>query len=187
MPLYAAATAYTNILNFLSPHRASASGSASPELILNTTTTISPTHLTPPIPTAHSPLPHAEIIIRHRRPKPRQHHDLQHNARNNAPIPMHHQTGILERRAGRQRAADGLDEQARDVERDKDERVQARRDARQRRVERQADVLEGQVDGDAHEGGREDDGDDLRLEGVLVPGVGGERDARGVAYREGEG
>jgi hypothetical protein len=43
-------------------------------------------------------------------------------------------------------------------------------------------VLERQVDGDADEGGREDDGDDLRLEGVLVPRVVGQRDARAVAW-----
>ncbi len=42
-------------------------------------------------------------------------------------------------------------------------------------------MLEGQVDRDAEEGRREDDGDDLGLEGVLVPGVVGEGDARGVA------
>jgi hypothetical protein len=53
--------------------------------------------------------------------------------------------------------------------------------ARDGRVERQAHVLEGEVDGDADQGRGEDDGDDLRLEGVLVPRVVGERDARGVA------
>lgn len=43
-------------------------------------------------------------------------------------------------------------------------------------------MLEGQVDGNADEGRREDDGADLGLKGGLVPRVGGEGDARGVAW-----
>jgi hypothetical protein len=57
-----------------------------------------------------------------------------------------------------------------------------RADARQGRVEREADVLESEVDGDADQGWRENDGDDLGLERVLVPRVVGERDAGEVAW-----
>lgn len=45
----------------------------------------------------------------------------------------------------------------------------------------QGDVLEGEVDGDADHGGREDDGADLELEGAAVPGVVVEEDAADVA------
>ena len=39
------------------------------------------------------------------------------------------------------------------------------------RVEVEADVLERQVDARGEDGGRQDDGDDLRLEGILAPRV----------------
>jgi len=94
---------------------------------------------------------------------------------------LHHLQVLLGGARG-QRAADGLHQQTRDVERDKDEGIQVRADAGQGRAEGQADVLEGEVDGDADEGRGEDDGDDLGLERVLVPGVIGEGDARGVAW-----
>jgi hypothetical protein len=87
---------------------------------------------------------------------------------------------ITQRSTGRQRTTDSLHQEARDVQRDKDEGVQVRADAGQGRVEREADVLEGEVDGDADEGWGEDDGDDLRLEGVLVPRVVRQGDAGGV-------
>lgn len=95
---------------------------------------------------------------------------------------MLHHGVVVQRRAGSERAPDGLHAQARDVERDEDEGVAVGADARQGRAERETDVLERQVDGDADEGGAEDDGDDLRLERVLVPRVVGERDARRVAW-----
>lgn len=86
--------------------------------------------------------------------------------------------------AGREGAADGLDEQAGHVGRHEDEREQVRADAGERRVQRQADVLEGEVDGDADQRRRQDDGTDLRLEGTLVPRVRMERDARSIASRD---
>ena len=129
-----------------------------------------------------SPLLHPQPIIPRRRPKEQQHHHLQHNARDDAPVPMLHHLQVLLGGARGQRAADGLHQQTRDVERDKDEGIQVRADAGQGRAEGQADVLEGEVDGDADEGRGEDDGDDLGLERVLVPGVIGEGDARGVAW-----
>lgn len=43
-------------------------------------------------------------------------------------------------------------------------------------------MLEGEVNGDTDEGRREDDGADLQLEGVLVPGVIIEEDAADVSY-----
>lgn len=188
MPLYAPVTAYTNILNFLSRHNASASGSASSDLILqpleSAASLLNEFRATP---TPYSPLLDPQPIIPRRRPKEQQHHHLQHNPRNNTPVPMLHHLQVLLGSARGQRAADGLHQEARHVERDEDERVQARADAGQGRVEGQADVLEGEVDGDAHEGRREDDGDDLGLERVLVPGVVGEGDARGVAWLFGRG
>lgn len=60
-------------------------------------------------------------------------------------------------------------------------------DAREVGVEGEAEVLEGEVDGDAEEGGGEDDGADLGFEGVFVPGVGAEGDAGGVACCGGQG
>jgi hypothetical protein len=95
---------------------------------------------------------------------------------------MLHHGIVVQRRAGRQGTANSLHTQARDVEWDENKGVQVGADARQGRVEREADVFERQVDGDADEGWAEDDGDDLGLEGMLVPGVVGERDARGVAW-----
>lgn len=95
---------------------------------------------------------------------------------------MLHHGIVVQRRAGRQGTANSLHTQARDVEWDKNKGVQIGADARQGRVEREADVLERQVDGDADEGRAEDDGDDLGLEGMLVPGIVGERDACGVAW-----
>lgn len=54
-------------------------------------------------------------------------------------------------------------------------------------MEGEAEVLEGEIDGDAEEGRGEDDGADLGFESVLVPGVGAEGDAGGVACRGGQG
>lgn len=45
-------------------------------------------------------------------------------------------------------------------------------------------MLEGEVDGDADEGGCEDDGADLQLEGTAIPGVGVELDTTNVACVE---
>ena len=94
---------------------------------------------------------------------------------------VEHRKVVVTRRGG-QRAADGLHEQARHVERDEDEGVQARAHAREARAEGEAEVLEGEVDGDAEEGWGEDDGADLSLKGVLVPGVGAQGNAGGVAW-----
>lgn len=74
-------------------------------------------------------------------------------------------------RGGGDAAADGLHDEAGQVGGEEDARVPHGPDAREGRVERQGDVLEGQVDGGADEGRGDDDAADLHLEGVLVPGV----------------
>lgn len=132
------------------------------------------------LPRPHPPS-HTQVVIHRHRPKQQQHHNLQRDPSDNGAVTMIQHGKIVIPRRSSQRAADGLDQKARDVERDEDEGVEVGADAREGRVEGEAEVLEGEVDGDAEQGRREDDGADLGFEGVFVPGVGGEGDAGGVA------
>lgn len=77
---------------------------------------------------------------------------------------------VAARRSG-QSTTDSLQDQTRDVGRDEDERVEPRLDAGDLRVDRQDNMLEREIDGDADEGRAEDDGADLRLECLLVERV----------------
>lgn len=70
---------------------------------------------------------------------------------------MIQQVLIVLARGGGERAPHGLDDEARDVGGEEEERVPLGGDAREGRVEGESGVLEDEVDGGAEDGGREDD------------------------------
>lgn len=131
---------------------------------------------------ARNPLPDPPTVIRAHEPEEAQDSGLQRDAGDDDAVAVQQQLRLVVAGGGGERAADGLQDQAGDVGGHEDERVQAGAEARERRVDRERDVLEREVDRDADERGREDDGADLRLEGVRVPGVLVQEHARDVAW-----
>lgn len=114
------------------------------------------------------PAPRPPEVVRAHEPEAQEHDDLQRDADDDDPVADEEQVRVVGAGGGGQGAADGLQDQARHVGRHEDDGVQTRPNAGERRVEREDHVFERQVDGDADQCRREDDGADLRLEGVLV-------------------
>ena len=124
---------------------------------------------------------HPEPVIRAHNSERHENHNLEGDARDDGVVPAIQQLAVVAVGRGGERAADGLDEQARDVGGQEDDGVPAGPDARDGRVEVEADVLEGQVDAGADHGRGEDDGADLELEGAAIPGVVAEEDAADIS------
>ena len=118
-----------------------------------------------------NPLPHPDEVVHAGNAEAGQNHNLQTDARDDGPVAAVKKLLIRVAGTGSKCAADGLDEQTRHVGGDEDEWVQVRPDARHGRVETDGYMLERQVDGDADERGGQDDGANLRFEGILVPRV----------------
>lgn len=116
-------------------------------------------------------LAHPEPVIDAQPAEDSQHHDLQADAGDDGVVPAVEQLLVVAPRGGGDATADGLDDQARQVGGQEEAWVPLGVEAREGRVEREGDVLERQVDGDADERWAENNGADLELEGVLVPGV----------------
>lgn len=129
---------------------------------------------------AHPPA-HAAVVVGAQGAEAGEHGALQGDAGDDDAVARQQQGRVVEAGGGGEAAADGLQHQARDVGRHEDQRVQARAQARQRRAQRQRDVLQRQVDGDADQRRRQDDGADLRLERARVPRVRVQLHARHVA------
>lgn len=126
-------------------------------------------------------LAHADIVVGAEDAKDDEHDDLQGHAGDDGAVAALLQLGVGLAAGRGDAAANGLDDEAAQVGGQEDEGVPARADARHGRVEVDGDVLERQVDGDADEGGREDDGADLQLKRAVVPRVGVQLDAANVA------
>lgn len=94
---------------------------------------------------------------------------------------MHQQARVIVPGGRSNSAADGLDDQARDVGGDEEDGIEARREAAQGAVQGLDDIPEGEIQTGADEGGAQHDGDNLQLEGVAVPDIVGEDAAADVA------
>lgn len=94
---------------------------------------------------------HPQPVIRRGEPKEGKDHHLQTDSRNDGTVAGLQQIGLVGACTGGDGATNGLNKQARDIGGDEDVGVLGRRDSRKGRVERQADVFEGDVDGDADE------------------------------------
>lgn len=113
----------------------------------------------------------AKVVIRAQDAEAKEHDDLQDDTRNDGTVAAV-EKGLVVTLGGRgNTASDGLDNETREIGGEEDARVPLRCKAGDLRVEVEGDVLEGQVDGDADEGRAKDNGADLHLESVLVPGV----------------
>lgn len=127
-------------------------------------------------------LAHAKEIVESQPTKDAQNNNLQHDPRDDGIVPSIEKRLVIVPSGCRDAAPDGLDDEAAEVGGQEEARVPDGRDARERRVQGEGDVLQCEVDGDADESRGEDDGADLELEGVLVPGVVVHEDATDVAY-----
>ena len=127
------------------------------------------------------PLARLEQIHATQRTESTKNHNLENNTGDDDAVAVLQQVVLVASRGGGDAATDGLDDEARDVGGDEEQGVPLRGDDAEVRVDGAHDVLDGQVQADADEGGPEYDGDDLQLEAVLVPGVGGQEDAADVA------
>lgn len=126
-------------------------------------------------------LPHSNIVIRAEDSKGDEHDNLQRNTSNNGTVSRLGQLRIGVAASSGDTSTDSLDDEAAQVGGEEDDGIPAGLDARNRGVEVDGDVLEGEVDGNADEGWCEDDGADLQLESAAIPGVGVELDATNVA------
>lgn len=126
-------------------------------------------------------LPHPQPVVQSQAAKYGEHNNLQADAGNDGVVAAVEQLLVVLASRGGDAASDGLDDEARQVRGEEDARVPLGFEARERGVQGEGDVFEGEVDCGADEGWAEDDGADLELEGVLVPGVVVEEDAADVA------
>lgn len=122
-----------------------------------------------------------EQVISSQAAKHKQDDHLKNNAGHNNAVPMLQQSQVVAASRRGDAAADGLDDQAGDVGGHEEAGVELWREAAERAVQGADGVFQGEIQADADQAGPEDDGDDLDLEGVSVPWVGGEEDAGGVA------
>lgn len=129
---------------------------------------------------------HPHQVVRGHGAEAEQDGDLEGDADDDDAVAGEQQGGVVGLGRGGEAAADGLQDQARDVGGDEDERVQPRPDARERRRKRQHRVLERQVDGDAQQRRRQHDAADLQLEAVLAERVRVELQPAYVACDTGE-
>lgn len=127
-------------------------------------------------------LPHPQPVIHSEPTKKSQHDDLKANTGDDGVVAAVEELLVVLAGCCGDAAADGLHDQAGQVGGEEDAREPLRLDARERGVEREGDVLEREVDGDADESWPEDDGANLQLKGVLVPGVVVEEDATNVSW-----
>lgn len=96
---------------------------------------------------------------------------------------MLQQSQVIPTRRRGNAATDSLDDQTGNVGGHKKDGIKLWREAAERAVQGANGVFQGEVQADADQAGPEDNGDDLNLEGVGVPGVRGEEDAGDVACR----
>lgn len=129
-------------------------------------------------------LPHSNIVVNAEDSKNDEHDDLQRNTGNNGTVSRLGQLGVGVAASSCDTSTDGLDDETTQVGGKEDDGIPARLDARDRGVEIDGDMLEGEIDGDADESGCEDDGADLQFKTTVIPGVGVELDATNVAYLE---
>lgn len=108
--------------------------------------------------------------------------DLTYNhTRHDHVIPMPKQIQIIPAGRCSNATTNSLDDQAGDVGRHEEDGVELWRNTAERAVQGADGVFQGEVQADADQTGPEDNGDDLDLERVGVPGVGVEEDAGDVA------
>lgn len=124
---------------------------------------------------------HPPEEVERQQSKPGEDRHLQNNARDDDIVP-YPQSLRVRLRGGVDAAADALQDEAEDVEGDEDPGVQAGLQAGQPGADGQGDVLEGEVDAGADEGGRQDEADDLDLEAVQGPRVAVQQEAADVAF-----
>jgi hypothetical protein len=125
--------------------------------------------------------PRPEQVISSQAAKHKQDDYLKHNTRHNNPVSMLQQSQVGPASRRGDAAADGLDDQAGNVGGHEEDGVELWREAAERAVQGADSVFQGEIQADADQAGAEDDGDDLNLEGIGVPGIVGEEDAGGVA------
>ena len=107
--------------------------------------------------------------------------DLEGYTGDDGAITVSSELGLVVASGSGDTSTDSLDDNAGDVGGEEQAGVPNRRDARERWVEGERDMLQGQVDGDADEGRGEDNGADLQLKGTVCPGVAVEEGATNVA------
>lgn len=73
--------------------------------------------------------PDPDDVVGAERAEGEQHHDLQHDARDDEVVARRQQRGVVPARGGRDAAADGLDDEAREVGGEEDARVPGGRQA----------------------------------------------------------